>query len=94
MNCMSVQQEKKSYHRSHQQQTISADKHSTSTSSSSSSRVGLRSCLRGGVEIEEAESKIRNGNFNAMQLTNGEGLEVTCGFFENLKNFSQVDLLF
>lgn len=48
MNCMSVQQEKKSYHRNQQ---VVADKQNTS------SRVGLRSCLRGGVEIEEAECK-------------------------------------
>ncbi len=47
MNCMSVQQEKKSYQRN---QPI-ADKQNTS------SRVGLRSCLRGGIESEEAESK-------------------------------------
>lgn len=48
MNCMSVQQEKKSYHRNQQ---VVADKQNTS------SRVGLRSCLRGGVEPEEAECK-------------------------------------
>lgn len=48
MNCMSVQQEKKSYQRN---QAPMPDKHNTS------SRVGLRSCLRGGIEVEEAESK-------------------------------------
>jgi hypothetical protein len=53
MNCMSVQQqEKKSYHRN--QQAI-ADKHNNNTSS----RVGLRSCLRGGVEIDDAECKMK-----------------------------------
>lgn len=56
MNCMSVQQEKKTYQRNQHQQIITADKHNTSTTSSSS-RVGLRSCLRGGIEVEEAESK-------------------------------------
>lgn len=45
---MSVQQEKKSYHRNQQ---VVTDKHNAS------SRVGLRSCLRGGVETEEAECK-------------------------------------
>lgn len=51
MNCMSVQQEKKTYQRNPH---VIADKQNTSTTSS---RVGLRSCLRGGIEVEEAESK-------------------------------------
>ena len=55
---MSVQHDKKTFQRNHHQQIITADKHNTSTSSTTS-RVGLRSCLRGGIEIEEAESKIK-----------------------------------
>jgi hypothetical protein len=50
---MSVQQEKKSYQRNQQHHVI-ADKHSTSTSSTRSRGI---SCLRGGIEIEEAECK-------------------------------------
>lgn len=45
MNCMSVQQEKKSYQRGQAYQQ-----------SNTASRVGLRSCLRG--EIEDTECKI------------------------------------
>ncbi|KAL7016989.1 hypothetical protein ACKWTF_010215 [Chironomus riparius] len=59
MNCMSVQHDKKTFQRNHHQQIITADKHNTSTSSTTS-RVGLRSCLRGGIEIEEAESESKS----------------------------------
>lgn len=52
MNCMSVQQEKKNY-----QQRSQAYQHSNTTS-----RVGLRSCLRG--EIEDTECKIELFSFN------------------------------
>lgn len=56
---MSVQQEKKSYQRN---QPPIADKHNTS------SRVGLRSCLRGGIEIEEAESKQLLLNYMGVEI--------------------------
>jgi len=51
MNCMSVQQEKT--YSKQQQRNHQAYQHNTT------SRVGgLRSCLRGEIEVEEAESKI------------------------------------
>lgn len=53
MNCMSVQQEKKNNY----QQRSQAYQHSNTTS-----RVGLRSCLRG--EIEDTECKIELFSFN------------------------------
>jgi hypothetical protein len=50
---MSVQQEKKTAP-SYQQRNQHSQQHQASDKQS---RVGLRSCLRGGIEIEEAESK-------------------------------------
>lgn len=56
MNCISVQQEKKSYQ---QQASAYQPQHSNT---SASSRAGLRSCLRG--EIEDTECKIRLSYFD------------------------------
>lgn len=57
MNCMSVQQEKKNY-----QQSSQAYQQNNNTS-----RVGLRSCLRG--EIEDTECKIYFFDFS-LQIKN------------------------
>ncbi|KAG5674085.1 hypothetical protein PVAND_004072 [Polypedilum vanderplanki] len=69
MNCMSVQQEKKSYQRNHQQHVIT-DKHNTSTSSTRSRGI---SCLRGGIEIEEAESESKSKTLPRIYIDENEG---------------------
>lgn len=68
MNCMSVQQEKKSYQRSQAYQQ----------NSNTTSRVGLRSCLRG--EIEDTECKIELFSFKA--LIGSYLIEKTAGAME------------